>query len=102
MATIAFELNLCLDCTLHHANDECGNCAWCSDGDDYSNPLPLSALTPEQRHNLALGAHEHQDNCTEEDRREGCDCGRTEFWTFTCGGCGLYTAGNCYDAVVFA
>lgn len=100
MAEIVREVYLCTDCMLHHCNGECGSCAWCT-GEESESPLPLSALTGRDRRLLAMGAHEHSEHCTEEDRKEGCDCGHVPFALFDCAGCGRRVAGDRFDFVIF-
>lgn len=43
---------------------------------------------------VTLGAFEHSEHCTEEDREEGCDCTWIDFSWSSCDGCGCPLAGE--------
>lgn len=75
----------CIDCTLTHANGECGE-----------NPdrEPLGLIKPGEELTMGLPAGEHADSCTEVDREEGCDCERQEFSNSDCDLCGSALAGE--------
>jgi hypothetical protein len=104
MAKISHELWVCTSCMLHSQNGECGECKNCSawpDEVDPEQPLPWALWPEEGSWNMAMGAHEHSDTCTEEDQQEGCDCGRIPQSAMFCSGCGTTIHGARYAFVRF-
>lgn len=85
---------VCGCCMLTLANGEC--CADDTHNGDYIEPLSL--MLPED--SWAMGGY-HSDNCTPEDRDEGCGCDTREFETRSCRGCGSQLHGSRYAVTVF-
>lgn len=83
---------VCQCCMLSHANGEC--CAEDSHGGDGMHPLSLIGAA--ESVTMGLLAEEHQDECTEEDREEGCECDRRTFSWSSCEGCGSALGGDRY------
>lgn len=86
------EIQVCECCLLVLANGEC--CA------EYHEVEPLSVWASDDTVHLAIGG-EHSDNCTMEDRDEGCDCEDKGFSWSPCGGCDSGYGGDRYAVTVF-
>ncbi len=95
-AEVIGAISVCLVCMFTHANGE-----YPGDPDDIdpNEPEPW-ALLREGEH-PAMGG-EHRDNCTPEDREEGCDCGDLGCSWYSCEGCGSTLGGDRYLFTLFA
>ena len=76
----------------------CAHCLFAREGDGLEEPCGCDTpCVPWARKNdtdVTLGAFEHSEHCTEEDREEGCDCTRIDFSWSSCDGCGCPLAGE--------
>lgn len=95
MSAIIGNIWLCIDCTLLHANGEY------SPDRPADLPEPLSAIGVGESVTLGLLAEEHHEDCTPEDREEGCSCETDTFSTSPCGGCGDWHHGERHAATVW-
>lgn len=89
----SYEISVCLTCMIAHANGEDIR------EENSKEPEPF-ALFHGQISRLAMGG-EHNENCTEEDRAEGCDCEDLGFSWHRCDGCGSFLGGDRFRFTVF-
>jgi len=86
-------IRVCTCCMLTHANAECG--------DDCHDAEPWSVLPMSAGWEAAMGTDEHDAECTEGDREEGCGCESMEFSWSACDGCGTSLGGSRFAFVLW-
>lgn len=79
---------VCVNCIMHHANGECGDCPR-EEGHEGGEPL---SNVDYRRSAMGLMSEEHSEDCVrhsqENEYPEDCDCETNTFSTSTCQGCG--------------
>ena len=90
------EISVCLTCMISHANGEDIR----EEGDGQPDPFSQWVAEFGNGYTIAMGG-EHYDNCTDEDRAEGCDCEELGFSWSSCQGCDSGLGGDRYRFTVF-
>lgn len=83
----SFTVWVCVNCILHAANGECGDC---HNERGHEGGEPLSLLSVEAR--PGMGWENHNEEChvyrSQGSDRDDCDCETDTYSTSTCEGCG--------------
>lgn len=79
---------VCVDCMLHHANGECGNC---HEGHDEE---PLNRIDGDFHVAMGMAWGEHDCEPDEQTGECECDCEMNTYSTSQCEGCGSYLHGE--------
>ena len=92
---------VCMDCTLHEANGECGGC---HDDDHGHDEEPLSSIGEGFHAVMGMAWDEHAEGC--QNRIEGewrgeCDCETNTYSTSHCEGCGSSLHGERHAMTLF-
>lgn len=79
---------VCVNCIMHHANGECGDC---HNPDGHEGGEPLNLLDPKFSA-MGMGWEDHNEEChvftSRGEDRDECDCETNTYSTSTCEGCG--------------